>query len=38
MNTEYKFNEQEVDYYYSVIKKLLDNPSCQKVMKVLGEN
>ena len=37
-NIEELINQERVDYYYNIVKKLMDNPSCQAVLKALGED
>ena len=33
-----KVNIERVNYYYNLVKKLMDNPSCQTVLKNLAKD
>lgn len=33
-----KIDADKVNYYYNLIAKLMNTPSCQAALKVLGEN
>lgn len=33
-----KIDQNKVKYYYNIVAKLMNNPSCQAALKVLGEN